>query len=313
MTAVKRPPRFGLVLGGGGVRCLTHLGVAHELEAAGLRPDLYTCSSTGSLVGLLLAARIPPVRIREAFFRHDQRRAWLKPCWRRGGLFSPGAILRLLDRFSLPERLEDLPVPLHVVVTDLVAGAMRVYASGPCREIVLASSALPGIYPPVVLDGHLCGDGGIVNNVPADICRALVGPRGVVLCSSLEMNQALPGELMRRVPQVVYRSIYLPLVQQRLRNQLLHSDLLLQPFSDQPLCFSRWREIVRFYSLEAMADLYARGRFHMGQRLPELQALLARAEAVADAEAAAEALRGAGKRAGSIPAGGGPFATGGGA
>jgi predicted acylesterase/phospholipase RssA len=287
-----QPCRLGLVLGGGGVRCLAHLGVAHELEAAGLRPTHYASSSTGSLVGLLLAARIPAARIREALFRRDQRLAWLKPCWRQGGLFSPEAILRLLDRFSLPERLEDLPVPLHVVVTDLVEGAQRVYSSGPCREIVLASGALPGIYPPVLLEGRLCGDGGIVNNVPADLCRAQVGPRGVVLCSSLEMNPTLPAEMIRRVPQVVYRSIYLPLVQQRLRNQTLHSDLVVQPFSDQPLCFSRWREIVRFYSLEAMADLYSRGRFHMGRRLPELQALLARAEALAEEEQQARRERG---------------------
>lgn len=278
MTAVKRPPRFGLVLGGGGVRCLTHLGVVEELENAGLRPELITSSSTGSLVGLLLAAGIPSGRIREALYRRDQRLAWLKPAWRRGGLFAPEAILRLLDRFSLPARLEELAIPLHVVVTDLVEGRQLVYDHGPCREIVLASAALPGIYPPVELEGHLCGDGGITNNVPADLCRQLVGPRGVVLTSSLEMNAVMPAELLRHMPQVVYRSIYLPLVARRLQIQTRHSDLLIQPFSDQPLCFSRWREIVRFWSVGAMADLHERGRHHMGRHLPELQAMLARLE-----------------------------------
>lgn len=286
MTALKRSPRFGLVLGGGGVRCLTHLGVAEELLAAGHRPDLIASSSTGSLVGLLLAAGIPPGRVREALFRRDQRLAWLRPSWRGGGLFSREAMQRLLDRFSLPERLEELPVSLHVVVTDLEEGVQRVVHQGPCRETVLASAALPGIYPPVILDGRLCGDGGITNNVPADLCRALVGPRGVVLTSSLEMSATMPAALLRHTPQVVYRSIYLPLVGQRLRNQALHSDLVLQPFSDQPLCFSRWREIVRFYSLGAMADLYERGRLHMGRHLPELQAILARAAADAELEEA---------------------------
>jgi predicted patatin/cPLA2 family phospholipase len=279
-----RHPRFGLVLGGGGVRCLAHIGVAEVLEEAGLRPEAIATSSTGSLVGLLLAAGIPPRRIREALYRRDQRFAWLRPSWRAGGLFSPAALLRLMDRFSLPERLEELEIPLHVVVTDLVEGRQRVLSTGPCREAVLASAALPGIYPPVRVDGHLCGDGGVVNNVPADLCRQLVGPGGVVLTSSLEMNASMPAELLRHVPQVVYRSIYLPLIQQRLRNQALHSDLVLQPFSDQPLCFSRWREIVRFYSIGAMADLHARGRHHMGLRLPELQALLARADALAEEE-----------------------------
>ncbi|MFA7332528.1 MAG: patatin-like phospholipase family protein [Candidatus Delongbacteria bacterium] len=284
---MKHEARFGLVLGGGGVRCLSHLGMAEELLAAGLAPDLIASSSTGSLIGLLLAAGIPPSRVREALFRREQRLAWLKPSWQRGGLASPAAILRLLDRFALPENLEDLPIPLHIVVTDLEEGRQLVLSSGPCREAVLASAALPGIYPPVMIRGHLCGDGGIINNVPADVCRELVGPRGVVLTSSLEMNHVMPEALLRHVPQVVYRSIYLPLLNQRLRNQTLHSDLVLQPFSDHPLCFSRWREIVRFYSLGAMADLHERGRHHMGRALPELQALLARAAAEAEVEAAA--------------------------
>lgn len=285
---MKHEARFGLVLGGGGVRCLTHLGVAEELLAAGHAPQLIASSSTGSLIGLLLAARIPPGRVREALFRRDQRLAWLRPSWRRGGLASPGAILKLLDRFSLPERLEELPIPLHIVVTDLEEGRQLLLSQGPCREAVLASSALPGIYPPVMIQGRLCGDGGIINNVPADVCRELVGPRGVVLTSSLEMNPAMPEALLRHVPQVVYRSIYLPLLNQRIRTQTLHSDLLLQPFSDQPLSFSRWREIVRFYSLGAMAELYERGRHHMGRSLPELQALLARAEAESEALRAEE-------------------------
>jgi predicted acylesterase/phospholipase RssA len=175
------------------------------------------------------------------------------------------------------------------VVTDLEEGRQLVLREGPCRDAVLASSALPGIYPPVMINGRLCGDGGIINNVPADLCRELVGPRGVVLTSSLEMNPVMPEVLLRHVPQIVYRSIYLPLLNQRIRNQTLHSDLLLQPFSDQPLCFSRWREIVRFYSLSAMADLYERGRHHMGRALPDLKILLARLEA--DAEVEAEARR----------------------
>jgi NTE family protein len=284
---VTSPPRFGLVLGGGGVRCLSHLGMAEELLAAGLRPQLIASSSTGSLIGLLLAAGIPPARIREALFRRDQRLAWLKPCWRPGGMASPEAMLRLLDRFALPDRLEELPIPLHVVVTDLEEGRQLVLSRGDCRSAVLASAALPGIYPPVSIDGRMCGDGGIINNVPADVCREQVGTRGVVLTSSLEMSPAMPEALLRHVPQVVYRSIYLPLLNQRLRVQALHSDLVLQPFADQPLSFSRWREIVRFYSLGAMADLYERGRHHMARALPELQALLARL----DAETAADDLK----------------------
>lgn len=266
--------RFGLVLGGGGVRCLSHLGLASVLEEAGLKPDIITTSSTGSLIGLLLACGIPTRHIREALFDPRQRLRWLRPSFRRGGFFSQRALLELMDHFHVPDRLEHLPTPLHVVTTDLVAGSMRVFCQGETRRVILASAALPGIYAPVPLEGSLMGDGGIANNVPADVCRQLVGREGLVLSSSLEMNASTPSELLTRLPQVIYRSIYLPLIQRRTACVLRHSDIVIQPFSDQPLCFSRWREIVRFWSVATMADLYEIGRHHMQRHLPELQAQL---------------------------------------
>jgi NTE family protein len=275
IAQVESRPRFGLVLGGGGVRCLAHLGVAEVLLESGLEPDLIASSSTGSLVGLLLAARVPGPAIRRRLVEPLQRASWLLPSLGRGGTFSQLAMSRLLEAFDLPERLEDLPIPLKVVVTDLVSGEERIIETGDCRRVVLASAALPGVYAPHRLLGTLCGDGGIANNVPADHCRRLVGPQGVVLTSSLEMSAVMPAELLRRTPQVVYRAIYLPLIRARTRNLLRHSDLVVQPFADQPLSFSRWREIVRFYSRSAMAELHERGRAHMQRLLPELQARLA--------------------------------------
>lgn len=272
---MNRRPSFGLALGGGGVRCLAHLGVAEVLFEEGLVPDMIASSSTGSLVGLLLAARVPLPDIRRRLFEPAQRLSWWLPALRRGGVFSQRAMERLLDGFDLPERLEDLPIALHVIVTDLVSGEERVFTRGDCRRVVLASAALPGVYAPRLLEGSLCGDGGIVNNVPADVCRRAVGARGVVLTSSLEMSPVMPRELMKRMPQVVYRAIYLPLIRHRTENLLRHSDQVVQPFSDQPLSFSRWREIVRFYSAGAMAELHERGRMHMLRQLPELRAKLA--------------------------------------
>lgn len=282
-------PRFGLVLGGGGVRCLAHLGVADVLFDNGLFPETIAASSTGSLMGLLLAARVPTREIRRRLGEGAQRASWWLPSPRRGGIFSQRAMERLLDAFDLPERLEDLPIPLQVVVTDLVNGEEKVVVRGDCRRVVLASAALPGIYAPRMLDGTLCGDGGIANNVPADVCRRAVGQRGVVLTSSLEMSPVMPRELMKRTPQVVYRSIYLPLIRRRTENLLRHSDLVVQPFADQPLCFSRWREIIRFYSSGAMAELHERGRAHMLRLLPELQARLAGLAVERELEAQADA------------------------
>jgi NTE family protein len=265
---------FGLVLGGGGVRCLAHLGLASVLADHGLKPERISCSSTGSLVGVLLAAGLQPHEIYLELNRPGRRLRWLRFSFRHGGLFSQKAMLELLDHFKVPARLEELPIPVDVLVTDLVKGEPRIYSSGDTRRVVMASAALPAIYPPVELDGSLMADGGITNNVPADICRQRLGSHAFVLSSSLEMNPETPPELLRKMPQVVYRSIYLPLIRRRTECVLSHSDMVIEPFSDQPLCFSRWREIVRFWSVATMADLYQIGRTHMERRLGQLQAQL---------------------------------------
>jgi len=251
------------------------LGVAEVLLKNGLEPDLISSSSTGTIVGVLLAARIQPEEICRKLFSPGFRLGWWVPSLRPGGIWSQRNMARLLEHFRVPERLEDLPIPIHVVLTDLVNGCEICVSRGDTLRAALASAALPGIYAPLRHAGTLCGDGGIINNVPADICRRLVGDSGVVLSSSLEMNTTLPDEFLRTTIQVAYRSIYLPLLNRRYSNFLRNSDIVIQPFSDHPLCFSRWREILKFHSRSLMADLFDRGRVHMERELPLLLALLA--------------------------------------
>jgi NTE family protein len=274
--------KLALVLGGGGVRCLAHLGMVEVLREAGIRPDIFVSSSTGSLIACLLAADIAPLDIRNALHTFTQRRLWWRFSFRRGGLFSAEAIRHLLKQFKLPERLEDLPRPAYLLCTDMEKGRQVVAKQGDLVTLVLASAALPGIYAPVQVGSKLLADGGIVNNVPADVARQLVGHEGLVLTSSLELSQEMPAELLQRVPQIVYRSIYLPLLRVRHMTIQLNSDIILQPFSDHPLSFSRWREIVRFYSRSAMADCRQMGRSSMIRHLAELQARLVDAPQTGD-------------------------------
>lgn len=266
--------QLGLVLGGGGVRCLSHLGVAQCLLDEGLRPDHITCSSTGTLVGILLAAEIPPMEIRRALDSYRVRWGWFWPTLRSGGLFNQQNFLRILDYFSIPDRLEDLAIPVQVMVTDLVNAQSVALSEGNTRLLTLASCALPGVYAPIRHQGTILGDGGVTNNVPADVCRAAVGEKGIVVCSSLEMDTSMPPEEIRSFLQVVYRSIYLPIVNERYRNFRRHADVLIEPFRNCPLCFSQWREILRFHNRRAMEEHFRAGYREMERELPALRRLL---------------------------------------
>jgi NTE family protein len=267
--------KLALVFGGGGVRCLAHLGMYEILQDAGIRPDLFVSSSTGSIIACLLAAKISPDAIRKALHTPRQRWLWWRFSMARGGMFSQIPIHHLLESFSLPDRIEDLDIPIHVLCTDMERGRQVVLSEGPLLPIVSASAALPGIYAPIQINGRLLADGGIVNNVPANVARQRVGANGLVLSSSLELSSEMPAELLQRVPQVIYRSIYLPLLRSRYQILRENSDLILEPFADHPLSFSRWREIIRFYSTSAMADCRQMGRAAMERQLPTLQARLA--------------------------------------
>jgi predicted acylesterase/phospholipase RssA len=275
--------KLGLVLGGGGVRCLTHLGVAEVLLENNIKPDLITCSSTGTIIAILLATGIKPEAIRQRMFKLGQRSLWWLPTMRRGGLFSQMAFRHLLRAFDIPPRLEDLKIPVHVVLTDLVNGVEMVMREGDTIKIACASAALPGVYPPITINGMIFSDGGVTNNVPADVCRREVGDQGIVITSSLEMNNTMHPELLKSTPQVIYRSIYMPLVNKRYHNIMNNSDIVIQPFSDQPLCFSRWSEILRFHSRSLMLELLEKGRVHMERNMPTASALLAMNDG-ADAE-----------------------------
>ncbi len=266
---------LGLVLGGGGVRCLSHLGLAEALQEEGLRPDMMVASSTGTVIALLLASGLDPLDIRAHLFSNQVRFSWWRPSMRHGGLFSQQIIERILQHFNVPARLEDLPIPVHIVITDLELGTEEIVCHGDTAAVACASCALPLIYPPIEIGGRLYADGGIVNNVPADVARRVIGSDGVVLVSSLEMNTLVSPAYLRTFPQVVYRSIYLPQLYRRYRNMASFADLVVEPYADEPLVFNNWRKILKSWSRGLMLEYYERGRLRMQREMPGLKALIA--------------------------------------
>lgn len=184
MTSGERPPRTALVLSGGGMKGLAHVGAWRALYEAGVRPDFIVGTSIGAFVGATIAGGIEPDRL-EALAREvgpreiavlDRRAVLL------GGVTRPSAfrgdVLRSYLERVLPRRsFFQLPTPLHAGAVDLETGEMAWFGIGPGREnrarhdvplveAVLASSALPGFYPPVRIGDRWFVDGGIADTFP---------------------------------------------------------------------------------------------------------------------------------------------------
>jgi NTE family protein len=169
-------PRTAFVLSGGGVLGAVQVGHLLALLEAGIVPDVVIGASVGSLNAAMVAMdptvegmqRLADIwrslKTEDIFPGSRVTRAW-NIVARGDHLHSNEGIRRLVER--LPARtFEQARIPLYVCSTNLASGEETWFSSGPLVRAILASTALPGVYPPVQIDGNLYVDGGVVNNVP---------------------------------------------------------------------------------------------------------------------------------------------------
>lgn len=182
-------PRTAFVLSGGGNQGVAQVGMLRALLERGIVPDVVVGTSVGALNGAAIAyapnltgvARLEAVwntlTAADVFPGGRLHRAW--NVVRRGThLFPSDGLEALIARATPARTFGDLAVPLRVVATDLDTGDEVVLARGPLQPALLASAALPGVFPIVEHDGRRLVDGGVVNSVP--LWHALCGPTGRV-------------------------------------------------------------------------------------------------------------------------------------
>ncbi|MFA5885150.1 MAG: patatin-like phospholipase family protein [Acidimicrobiia bacterium] len=165
------------VLSGGASLGAVQVGMLHALADRGIRPDLVFGSSAGAINAAWVAgdpqldhvddlAKIwIALRSREIFPVRPLT-GLLGFLGRRDSLVPPTGLRRLLERHVTFARLEDAPIPVAVIATEVTTGREVVLQRGSTVDAVLASAAIPAVFPPVTIDGRVLMDGGVVNNTP---------------------------------------------------------------------------------------------------------------------------------------------------
>jgi NTE family protein len=163
-----------VVLSGGANLGAAQAGMLAAMEEAGVAPDLVVGSSVGAVNGAWVAGRGDLGELGDVW--RSLRRGAVFPTHPVGGLLgflgrsdhlvSDSGLRHLLRTHLRFARLEDAVVPLHVVATDLLTAEDLRISTGDALEAILASSAIPGVLPPVRIDGRALIDGGVVNNTP---------------------------------------------------------------------------------------------------------------------------------------------------
>jgi NTE family protein len=171
---LRRKPRIGFALGSGSSRGWAHIGAIRAFEARGLKPDLICGCSIGALVGAAYASGEL-----DKLERWVTGLAWtsvvrmMDLTWR-GGLISGNRLFSLFRNTLFDKHdIAELPMKFGAVATELATGREVWLQHGDLLDAVRASCAMPGVFAPVVRDGVVLVDGGLVNPVPVSMCRAL--------------------------------------------------------------------------------------------------------------------------------------------
>lgn len=188
------PRRVIAVLSGGGAKAAAHVGAFRALDAAGLTPTHYVATSMGAVIAAGLAAGLAPAELLQRIARAGNRGAVRERFVPVAGLYlrsllRPEPLRRVIAEFVAVQSFAELAVPLTVTVTDLDCGALIRLGAGaedaPLVDALYASCALPVFYPPAMIAGRRCADGGLrgaiplgaAAELPADLVVAVdVGP-----------------------------------------------------------------------------------------------------------------------------------------
>ena len=176
--ASRRPERVAFVLSGGGPLGALQVGAMRAMFDHGIVPELVVGTSVGALNAAFIAfdpTREGSIKLestwkalaKDDLFPTSRLKApWTRFLMRGDRVFENTGIRRIVVGGLGDVMFEDARIPLAVIGADLETGEERIFASGAVLPALLASTALPGIYPPVVIDGRPYIDGGVANNVP---------------------------------------------------------------------------------------------------------------------------------------------------
>ena len=197
LTAIAARPKVGLVLGGGGAKGAAEVGVLKAIERAGIPVDYIAGTSIGSIVGSLYAAGYNAAALDSMFCQQEwlglmtDRRSDLgnEPYKVKDGEKVEHLIDSMVQRKGCRD-FSSLRIPFSCVAADFRQAREVVLNQGKLSTCVRASMSIPGIFKPVNYDGMKLVDGGMLNNLPVDVVKAMGAD--IVIAVDLQQNEQKP-------------------------------------------------------------------------------------------------------------------------
>lgn len=216
-------PKIGLALGSGGARGLAHIGVLKALEREKIPISMIAGSSIGSLVGAFYASGQnidAMVKISQKF----KRKYFIDVTIPKLGFIMGNRIKEFIRVFTFHKNIEDLPIPLAIIATDLHTGEKVILREGPIAEAVRASISIPGIFIPENYQGRLLVDGGVSDRVPVSVVKDM----GADIIIAVDVAGLKQNAEITNIYDVILQS--LDIMQVELSEaRALQSDIYIRP------------------------------------------------------------------------------------
>jgi len=237
--------KVGLVLGGGAVRGLAHLGVLKAFERHKIHIDRIAGTSMGGAIGGLYAAGISPYTL-ETFIQKTPKYRLFDVGIRHRGLIAGNGINTMVHKLLKQHgkntlMIEDFPIRFKAISVDLIEGKQVIFDKGDLETALRATTAFPGVFAPVMHEGKMLVDGGVLNNLPIEELGQENGQLIIAVDVAREHNKKPP----RNMVEVVYRS-YSLMTAKRRHNSLSRADVIIRPEVGHipAFDFRKWQECI---------------------------------------------------------------------
>ncbi|KAF0812032.1 putative NTE family protein [Andreprevotia sp. IGB-42] len=218
-----KPLKIGIALGGGAARGFAHIGVIKMLEANGIHLDVVAGTSAGSVVGSLFASGLDAFQLQENSFSLDEAKI-RDVSLMSGGLVKGQKLQDYVNGLIGGRPIEKLARPFAAVTTELETGRRTVFVKGNTGMAVRASSSIPGVFEPVLINGKKYVDGGVVSPVPVDAAREL----GADIVIAVDISARPDGKSPTSMLGIASQSIMI--MGQKLGEQeLARADVVIRP------------------------------------------------------------------------------------
>lgn len=218
-----KTPKIGLALGSGGARGFAHLGVLKAFHEHSIPVAMIAGSSMGALVGCFYAFG-HDIRHLISLSKAFKRKYYLDFTIPKMGFITGKRVKDLLNLFMQGKNLEELPLPVAVIATNLKTGEKVVFRKGPIADAVRASISIPGIFIPEKIDGTLYVDGGVADRVPVSAVKEM----GADIVIGVDVSRVDRQAEIHTVYDVIMQS--LDILQMEIMNaREVESDVMISP------------------------------------------------------------------------------------